>query len=120
LWQKYAGVYNLSGSPETIIRRLSVLKEHCKDVGRDYGSILKTSLNHIVINDDSEMIEKHKQKVVQETNEMSKEVKKAQTIYGTSEEVLKQVSLHEEAGIQYFIVNLEPSRELDALELFCK
>lgn len=46
------------------------------------------------------------------------EVKKAQAIYGTSEDVLKRMSLLEEAGIQYFIVNLEPSKELHVLDIF--
>jgi alkanesulfonate monooxygenase SsuD/methylene tetrahydromethanopterin reductase-like flavin-dependent oxidoreductase (luciferase family) len=39
-------------------------------------------------------------------------------IYGTPEEVRRQVQAFEEAGIQYLIVNLEPDRELQALELF--
>jgi len=34
--------------------------------------------------------------------------------------VLKRRLLLEEAGIQYFIVNLEASRELGALDIFVK
>jgi alkanesulfonate monooxygenase SsuD/methylene tetrahydromethanopterin reductase-like flavin-dependent oxidoreductase (luciferase family) len=39
-------------------------------------------------------------------------------MYGTPEEVLKQIGLLEEVGIQYLIVDLEPYRELEALEIF--
>lgn len=39
-------------------------------------------------------------------------------IYGTPEDVLKHIELLEEVGIQYIIVDLEPYRELEALELF--
>jgi hypothetical protein len=39
-------------------------------------------------------------------------------IYGTSEDVLKQIELLEQVGIQYLIVDLEPSRELVALDVF--
>jgi alkanesulfonate monooxygenase SsuD/methylene tetrahydromethanopterin reductase-like flavin-dependent oxidoreductase (luciferase family) len=39
-------------------------------------------------------------------------------IYGTPEDILKQIELLEEAGIQYLIVDLEPYRELEALEIF--
>jgi hypothetical protein len=63
-----------------------------------------------------------KAQAIYETSEYllrhEEEVKKAQAIYGTSEAVLKQMLLLEDAGIQYFIVNLEASRELDALDIF--
>jgi alkanesulfonate monooxygenase SsuD/methylene tetrahydromethanopterin reductase-like flavin-dependent oxidoreductase (luciferase family) len=39
-------------------------------------------------------------------------------IYGTPEEVLRQIELLEEVGIQYLIVDLDPSRELEELEIF--
>ena len=48
---KYADACNLFGSVETIKRKLDVLKEHCKSVGRDYESILKTKLDLVVIDD---------------------------------------------------------------------
>jgi hypothetical protein len=39
-------------------------------------------------------------------------------IYGTPEDVLRQIKLLEEVGIQYLIVDLDPSRELEELEIF--
>jgi F420-dependent oxidoreductase-like protein len=33
---KYADACNLFGSPETVRKKLNILKEHCKSVGRDY------------------------------------------------------------------------------------
>ena len=39
-------------------------------------------------------------------------------IYGTQEEVLREVESFENAGIEYFIVDLDRSRELEQLELF--
>ena len=39
-------------------------------------------------------------------------------IYGTPEDVLRQNELLEEAGIQYLIVDLDPSKELEALDNF--
>jgi hypothetical protein len=38
--------------------------------------------------------------------------------YGTPEDVSRQIDLLEEVGIQYLIVDLDPSRELEALEIF--
>jgi hypothetical protein len=39
-------------------------------------------------------------------------------IYGTPEDISRHMELLEEIGIEYLIVDLEPSRELDALDTF--
>ena len=49
---KYADACNLFGSAETLKKKLDILKEHCKSVGRDYDSILKTKLGAIVVDDE--------------------------------------------------------------------
>jgi F420-dependent oxidoreductase-like protein len=112
---KYADACNLFGSVETIKRKLSVLKEHCKTVGRDYDSILKTKLGFIVIDNDKKMVGKRVQQIAKE---MPKERIEDYIIYGTPDDVLKQIELLEDVGIQYLIVDLEPYRELEALEIF--
>jgi F420-dependent oxidoreductase-like protein len=111
----YADACNLFGSAETIKRKLSVLKEHCKSVGRDYDSILKTKLGLIVIDNDKEIVEKRVQQI---SEVMPKEQLGEFLIYGTPEDVLRQIQSLEEIGIQYLIVDLEPYRELEALEIF--
>jgi F420-dependent oxidoreductase-like protein len=116
---KYADACNLFGSPETVKRKLSILKEHCKSVGRDYDSILKTQLGLVVIDNDKEMAEKKVQQILKVIpEEYARELVGEGVIHGTPEDVLKQIELLEEAGIQYLIVNLEPYRELEALEIF--
>jgi F420-dependent oxidoreductase-like protein len=112
---KYADACNLFGSAETIKRKLNVLKEHCKNVGRDYDSILKTKLGFIVIDNDREMVQKRVQQI---SKVMPEEQVGEFAIYGTPEDVLKQIELLEEVGIHYLIVDLEPNRELEALEIF--
>jgi len=46
LWIIYGVLHtdasNLFGGVETIKRKLDILKKHCKSVGRDYDSMLKT------------------------------------------------------------------------------
>jgi F420-dependent oxidoreductase-like protein len=112
---KYADACNLFGSAETVKRKLIVLNEHCKSVGRDYDSILKTKLGFIVIDNDKETAEKRVQQI---SKVMPREQIKEFVIYGTPEDVLKQIESLEEAGIQYFIADLEPDKELEALETF--
>lgn len=114
---KFADACNLIGSLETINRKLTVLREHCETVGRDYDSILKTKLCTVIINDDSNAAKKRVQEIL---NGMPEEQIREFAIYGTHEEVCRQIELFESAGIEYIIVNLEPSNEVDSLERFAK
>lgn len=112
---KYADACNIFGSAETVKRKLSILKEHCRSVGRDYDSILKTKLGVVVIDDDKEMARKRLQQIIkgipeEQINEFA--------IYGTPEDVSRQKESFEDAGIQYLIVDLDPSREIEALDIF--
>jgi F420-dependent oxidoreductase-like protein len=114
---KYADACNLFGSIQTIKRKLDVLKEHCKSVGRDYDSILKTKLDLVVIDDSEELARKRAQQFYKGIPEQQIRDREFAT-YGTAEDVSRQIELLEEAGIQYLIVHFEPSRELEALEMF--
>jgi len=114
---KFADACNLIGSLETINRKLTVLREHCETVGRDYDSILKTKLCTVIINDDANAAKKRVQEIL---NGMPEEQIREFAIYGTHEEVYRQIELFERAGIEYIIVNLEPSNEVDSLERFAK
>jgi len=112
---KYADACNLFGSLETIKRKLGVLNEHCKNVGRDFDSILKTKLGIVLIDNDKESLNK---KLNELFKGMPKEQIKEFVIYGTQEEVLNEIESLENVGMEYFIVDLDPSRELEQLELF--
>ena len=112
---KYADACNLFGSVETVKRKLNILKEHCKTVGRDYDSILRTKLGIIVVDDDRQMAEK---KIKQIFKGMPEEQIREFAIYGTPEDVLREIELFEQVDIQCLIVDLDPSRELEALDVF--
>ncbi|MBV9179196.1 MAG: LLM class flavin-dependent oxidoreductase [Nitrososphaeraceae archaeon] len=112
---KYADACNLFGSLETVRKKLDILKEHCKSVGRDYNSILKTKLSAIIVDDNSDVV---KNRVGETFRGIPEEQIKEFVIYGTPEDVSRQIQMLEEVGIQYLIVDLEPSRELEALSTF--
>ena len=113
---KYADACNIFGSVETVKKKLEVLKEHCRKVGRDYDSITKSKLGHLII-------DKDKDKVTQTINRFPEERRRALLggaglMYGTPEEVRRQVDAYRDAGIELLIVNLEPRMELQTLDLF--
>ena len=76
----------------------------------------KTKLGRVVIEDDRELARKRSQQIVKMPEEQVDEY----SIYGTSEDVLRQKELFEEAGIEYLIVDLDPSKEPEALNNFAK
>ena len=108
---KYGDACNIFGSVQTVKKKLGVLREHCRSVGRDYDSILKTKLGHVVI-------DKSKEKVTAAIKNLPEERRREYAIYGTPEEVRKQIEAFREVGLEYLIVNLEPDGELQALDLF--
>ena len=75
---------------------------------------MKTTLGVIVIDDDKEIAKKRVQQITRMPEEQIREF----AIYGTPEDVSRQIKILEEVGIQYLIVNIDPSRELEALEIF--
>lgn len=92
------------------------MKAHCKSVDRDYDSILKTKLGVVAIDNDGR---KAKKRVQQAFIGMPEAHLKEFAIYGTPEEVLKQIREFEHVvGIQYLIVDSDPQREIEALEVF--
>jgi F420-dependent oxidoreductase-like protein len=108
---KYADACNIFGSTETVKKKLGILREHCHLVGRDYDSIVKSRLGRVII-------DKERKKVDEAVRDMTEERRREYAIYGTPEEVRRQVEAFRDSGIEYLIVNLEPDRELQALELF--
>jgi len=63
-------------------QKLGVLREHCRLVGRDYDSILKTKLGHVVI-------DKNKEKVMEAIKGLPEDRRREYAIYWTPEEVRK-------------------------------
>jgi F420-dependent oxidoreductase-like protein len=112
---KHADACNLFGSPETVRKKLDILKEHCKSVGRDYSSILKTKLSVVIVDDNNDTAVNRVRKTL---GGMPEEQIKEFVIYGTPEDVSRQIEILEHVGIQYLIVDLEPYRELEALDTF--
>ena len=108
---KYGDACNIFGSVETVKKKLEVLREHCRSVGRDYDSIVKSKLGRIVI-------DKDKEKVTEAIKGMPGDRRREYAVYGTPEEVRKQIEAFRDVGVEYLIVNLEPERELQALDLF--
>lgn len=112
---QYGDACNLFGSSETVKKKLAVLREHCRDVGRDYNSILKTKLGSVTIDKDRDAARK---RVEERFKGAPEQMVKEFAIYGNPEDVRRQVEGFRDVGIEYLILSFEPQRELEAMNLF--
>jgi F420-dependent oxidoreductase-like protein len=112
---KYADACNLFGSPNTIRSKLQILRNHCKRVGRNYDAILKTKLGTVIIDDDLDRLQR---RIAERFKDFPENMRSEMITYGRPDDVHRQIEAFREAGIEYFITNFEPERELEALDLF--
>ena len=112
---KYADACNIFGSPETVRRKLDILRAHCKSVGRDYDSILKTKLSHVIVDRDKMTVE---QMVARELGHMPEQRLREWATFGGPDDVRRQIEAFRDVGIDYFIGNFEAKHELEATALF--
>jgi F420-dependent oxidoreductase-like protein len=112
---KYADACNIFGSPDTVRRKLGILREHCKSVGRDYDTILKTKLGHIIIDREQRSLE---QTVAKRFGNVPEQTRNEMVTFGQPEDIRRQIEAFRDAGIDYFICNFEPDHELEAIRLF--
>lgn len=99
---QYGNACNIGGSPETVSRKLAILREHCETVGRDYNDIIKSSNVNIVLVKPGADIAAATEKV-RATYGWSVDQLHQNAIVGTSEQVAERLQALADVGIDYFI-----------------
>ena len=112
---KYADACNLFGSATTIKRKLEILREHCRSVGRDYNSILKTKLGIVLMDKDKAALDK---RLSDRFKNVPEPMRAEFATVGTPEEVRRQVEALRDAGVDYLITSFEWDRQLQGAEQF--
>ena len=101
---QYGDACNLGGDVETVRHKLDVLRAHCKDVGRDYDSILKTIELYAIFGDAAEV-----DRVVTEVARRSRRdatIVKMRYVIGDARYVRDQIKAYGDLGVDYVVVNL--------------
>jgi F420-dependent oxidoreductase-like protein len=109
---KYADASNIFGSLETVKRKLGILQEHCKEVGREYDSIVKTKGGRVIFGD-RESIEKGFERMG-----MNQQMTREFLTYGTPEQIRQNIEEFAQAGIDGLIYSFDPRQELEAVTKF--
>ncbi|MCZ6724633.1 MAG: LLM class F420-dependent oxidoreductase [Thaumarchaeota archaeon] len=119
---KHADIHNFNfGSPEEFEHKMSVLKQHCNKIGRDFNSIEKSYLCRLVLGKDKDHLNAKIERMRPPNLSSEDFVKQSSRIvfYGTPEEVIQRFQRFVDLGVTHIILHLgeleKNSPELDLL-----
>jgi F420-dependent oxidoreductase-like protein len=108
---RYADEWNAWTTPELLAHKVSVLRAHCEEVGRDPAEIHVSTQAHLFLSTDQAWLNEHRH-----------EAHGTRAIVGTPDEVTDIVGRYQEAGAGELIIpdsNLGPiTRRKDTCDLF--
>jgi F420-dependent oxidoreductase-like protein len=124
---QYAQYANIDGTPETFRHKSDVLEQHCKDVGRDFGEIVRSANYNVVIGetekdvrDRLEWIIDHYAKLVPQSEvERYRHMFESGPLVGTPEQLVERLRDAEAMGMTYAIANFaDVAYDASSRELF--
>jgi len=126
---KYAAYTNFVGTPDGFQRKSELLAEHCREVGRDFGSITRSANYNVVIGStEAEVADKlawlrsHLAKYVPaDQADTTMRNLSTGTLVGTPEQVAERLTELQKLGMTYAITYfLEVAYDRSGLELFTR
>ncbi len=125
---EYADYTNFDGSPEGFAHKSQVLRGHCEDLGRDFGSIVRSANYNVVIGRDEAEVEDRlagvKDRMLRggiSADEAERQVQslRRQPAVGTPEQIVETLRGLEGAGMTYAITYwAEAAYDTSGMELF--
>ncbi len=114
---KYADATNVIGTPEEVRHKYEVLEQHCKDVGRDFSEIRRTTQVMLFLNEDPAF----QQRVVQGMMAFrggSEEEARRSVLMGSVEDVKNGVQAFVDAGVEEIMLSQFPRFHRNSLLRF--
>ena len=110
---QYADWWNFpGGTPENYADLLNVLRNHCKEVGRDYDSITKTwAIECVAVGDPEEVASVTKSNPLCDPNT---------AIVGTPDQVEEQLRKFTDMGVEHFILRFADFPNTESAERFAR
>src|SRR6202042_3693369 len=124
---QYAQYTNFDGSPDAFTHKSEVLEAHCREVGTDYGSIVRSANYNMIIGETEKDVQDriawmqaHLAKYVPaEVAERRVRDFASGPLVGTPEQITEKLSQLSELGMSYAIINLlEVAYDRSTLTLF--
>src|SRR5260221_2068790 len=101
-----ADIWNSFGSPEVFARKIAVLTEHCRKIGRDPETIEKSVLLQMTLTDDPE------------TARRARENESWGVLAGSPAEIRQQIDQYVAVGVTHIIISLSAPYASEALHRF--
>ncbi|MDQ1292590.1 MAG: hypothetical protein QG608_470 [Actinomycetota bacterium] len=126
---QYADCTNFDGTPEGFRHKSQVLAGHCKDVGRDFDEIVRSSNYNVVIGrsgaEVDERLERYRDRyspfLPEELLQTAVEQLRRGTLVGTPEQLVERLSRLRDAGLAYAIAYFgEAAYDTSGIELFAR
>jgi F420-dependent oxidoreductase-like protein len=115
---KHADLWNFGGSVDEFRRKIPVLDEHCRAVGRDPASIEKSWFGNLVIEPDEERLQRRMAKRAARGGAAVEMDRRG--IAGTPEQVVARIREYAALGVTHFIAMFGRVDRTEATELFAK
>ncbi len=100
---RWGDACNVGPDPESVRHKLAVLKQHCETLGRDYGTIIKSTgvTVHLV-----ESMATAEQETARARGSQSYDDYARQAIVGTPDRVRERLQEYVDVGVEYFVVSI--------------
>jgi F420-dependent oxidoreductase-like protein len=124
---QHADYTNFDGTPETFRHKSSVLAEHCRDIGRDYGQIVRSANYNVVIGRDRAEVEQRLAAIADrvrphlpvEAVESSLQTLRTGPLVGTPEQIVETLGGLQGDGMTYAVCYFqEAAYDTTGIELF--
>lgn len=106
------------GGADTIRRKLEALRRHCEAEGRPYGEVLRThfTLMLVLARTEAAAAAKRERLAAASTSPATRRAQPSAFVVGTPDQVAEHYRALVEAGVQYFVVQLDAS-DRETIEL---
>lgn len=108
---QYADWCNVFGDPATVAHKFDVLREHCRNLGRDVDAI--TLSNHVSI-----LIAHDAAELARKRDQYGANLPDFEGVVGTPETVIARLKEYAEIGSQYITFSMPDAGEVDPVRLF--
>jgi len=113
---RYADLWNVSGSPETLAHKLQVLADHCAAVGRDPATIDRSIDAFVVIRDRRREAERVWAEQMAHNRTTPDATESYRTFLGSPEEVAEQLAAVVAVGFETAIFELPAPYDVETME----
>ncbi|HEX9496437.1 MAG TPA: LLM class flavin-dependent oxidoreductase, partial [Candidatus Limnocylindria bacterium] len=110
---RHADWWHGFGTPDVIRHKLTVLKEHCEDLKRDFSQIAPTTGGGILVRDDLNLVDK-RMREVSARNKVAAPNRPA--VLGSPDDIAKRLLEYHKIGVKGFLFGMSPPYDRETIE----